>query len=354
MNPLVKLCQDLIKINSVTGNEKEILLFIEEMLNKEKIEFQRITLSENRWNIFAVKGNKRPGTLFCGHCDTVPFNDLWTREPFHAEIEGDKLFGLGSSDMKSGLAAIIYAFINTDSDNLNGLLITVGEESGNFDGMKAATKTDLLEDFSEAIVADTSGMEIVVEQSGVFEVEVTITSPARHTRDFYDNINPIHEAAKLITMINDNFSKINLVSKLGNRPILSINQIKGGFANNIVPSQVSFFIDRRVSPLEKLEDVERFFIQCFKEVPNLKWELVEKLPSVNNVDSKLAKKLVSLSKLEVTSSAGVSEIVFLIEKGIDAVFFGPGTKGEAHKSNESIFVKDIIRYNEIIKKIMER
>ncbi len=354
MNEVVKLCQELVKINSVTGNEKEILIFIEKLLQNNLIEFQRIPVSEGRWNIFAKKGTKKPGILFSGHCDTVPFSDKWTRDPLNSEIIDGRMFGLGSSDMKSGLASIIHAFIRTDSEYLNGLLVTVGEEGGNFDGMKAAVKSEILNDFSQAVISDTSGLDIVVEQSGLLDYEVKISARARHSRDLFDGVNPIHEAAKLITELNNLFDENSFISNLGNRPIMTVNKFNGGIATNVIPPEVIFYIDRRISPLENMEDVEHFFLRNFKRCSNLDWRIVEKLPSVDNTNSKVAQEIKSIKNLKLSTSGGISEIVFLVNEGIDAVFFGPGDRDKAHTADESVTVESLITHNKIMVDLMLR
>ena len=356
---LIKLTQDLIKINSVTGNEKEILLFIECILSNNEINFQRIKVSENRWNIFATKGSGNNGILFSGHCDTVPFSNKWVRNPFGATIEEDRIFGLGASDMKSGLASIIQAFISTESSSLNGLLITVGEESGTFDVMRSAVSSGLLSVFNQSIISDTSSLDVIIEQSGLFNIEITISGMARHSRSFYNGTNPIHDAAKLISRLVADFERYNnpeKTSKFGNKPILTVNKIEGGIANNVIPPEITFFIDRRISPLENIKEVESFFSEKLLGYSNVVWKIKGKVPSVDNSNSKIAQNIIESSekKLNLATSNGVSEIVFLVEKGIDAIFFGPGDKDKAHTSDESCSINNIISHNVIMRKLMAR
>ncbi len=358
---IVKLCKNLISIDSTTKNETKILKYIEQLLKENNIEFERIPVSKNRWNIFAKKGFGSSGVLFCGHCDTVPKTETWTMNPFEPKIKNDKLFGLGASDMKCGLAALLYCFINDKSDNNNGLLVTVGEEAGGFDGVNSFIKGNSLNNFKFALVADTSEFNIITEQSGLAGIDVTVHSKQRHTKNFYESNNPIHDATKIIVKLTEEFERIktNKTTPLGNTPILSINKICSGIKTNIIPNNCTFSIDRRVSPNEELSEIEEFYENCFKKFKNISWKKRTWLQSAKNEENELVKHIKRISKtlkktVKCETSIGVSEMIFLRNAGLKVVTFGPGLKKQAHTANEFIYIKDIKDYCTIISEIMER
>jgi succinyl-diaminopimelate desuccinylase len=110
------LLTSLIKISSHKSNELEVGLFLSELLKMHGFNVSEQRVAGNRLNIFAAKGSVGRPVLFYGHMDTVPLVNGWTRDPFEAEIEGNKLYGLGAYDMKGGITAFIDACINTQAN----------------------------------------------------------------------------------------------------------------------------------------------------------------------------------------------------------------------------------------------
>jgi len=116
----VKLTQELVRINSENppGNEKEIAKFIRDYLDDLKIPVKLIKFDRNRFNVIASLG-KGDGLMLAGHTDTVPTGDPknWKFNPFGGKIVDDKIYGRGSTDMKSGLAAILTAVKKFKKEN---------------------------------------------------------------------------------------------------------------------------------------------------------------------------------------------------------------------------------------------
>ena len=100
----IKLTKNLIKINSTNPGkfEKDVFNFVETLLNK-KINKKKYLLNKNRPNLVIKIGNKnKDNVLFIGHLDTVPFGQLkWKYDPIGARELNGKIYGRGSTDMKS-------------------------------------------------------------------------------------------------------------------------------------------------------------------------------------------------------------------------------------------------------------
>ena len=132
---VVNLAAELIQCPSVTPKEAGALELIEDLFRNTDFEIHRIDRSGVS-NLFLRWGEKKLPTLgFCGHVDVVPPGDLkkWEFEPFSGRIVGDVLFGRGSVDMKSAVAAFCIAAIKYSKQakpNFSIILMITGDEEG--------------------------------------------------------------------------------------------------------------------------------------------------------------------------------------------------------------------------------
>src|SRR5581483_5110913 len=148
----VELARDLIRIDTVNppGHELDCVLLLEELLQRHHFRTRRHEFAEGRANLVADFNGEldKPGLAFTGHVDTVPLGAAaWTFDPLGAEVVDDRLYGRGSSDMKSGVAAFIAAACKAASDGeIKGrlsLIITAGEETGCLGARELASSCDL-------------------------------------------------------------------------------------------------------------------------------------------------------------------------------------------------------------------
>ncbi|MCP4686874.1 MAG: M20 family metallopeptidase, partial [Desulfobacterales bacterium] len=113
LNPLA-LTRELLAMNTVNppGNERDCAEFLGSMLERGGFEIEYFEFDEKRTSLIAAlhgAGGETP-ICFTGHMDTVPLGNVpWRSDPFAGESDGDKLYGRGASDMKSGVAAMIAA-----------------------------------------------------------------------------------------------------------------------------------------------------------------------------------------------------------------------------------------------------
>ena len=113
---VVEFLSELIKVDSVNppGNEKNAALLASRKLAESGISSEVMDVDReelNRANLYAKMGDTSQGPvlLYSGHFDVVPAGEGWVHDPFGAEIEGDLMYGRGTSDMKAGDAAMIMA-----------------------------------------------------------------------------------------------------------------------------------------------------------------------------------------------------------------------------------------------------
>lgn len=111
----IAILQDIVRIKSVNDNEGEVAVYLKNLLESYGIEGKLISYANGRDNLVASykKGNEGKVLGLSGHMDVVAAGDesMWSCKPFSAEIKGNRLYGRGTTDMKSGLAAMVIAMI---------------------------------------------------------------------------------------------------------------------------------------------------------------------------------------------------------------------------------------------------
>src|SRR5688572_14402844 len=165
MNDPIDLLARLIEAKSYSGQEGPAADAVERFLRDAGCTPRRIG-----HNVIAEKGRGPRGLLFNSHLDTVPATERWTRDPWKAVVEGDRMYGLGSTDAKSCVAAMASAFVAAADPGDSGRLIftaTVEEESGGGgkpNGME--TMLPMLGPLAGAIVGEPTKLNICNGQRG--------------------------------------------------------------------------------------------------------------------------------------------------------------------------------------------
>lgn len=209
----VSLLQNLIRRPSVTPTEAGVFDVLEQALvplgfNCTRVQFE----GDGSYpvdNLFATRGTAGKHLLFCGHTDVVPPGDGWRHDPFSATIEDGLLYGRGSADMKSGIAAFIGALARAgDTNGRVSLAITNDEEADSINGidklLKWAAERGHRYDF--AIVGEPSatalvGDSIKIGRRGSFSGRITITGVQGHVAYPDRARNPLPVLAACVTAL---------------------------------------------------------------------------------------------------------------------------------------------------------
>ena len=164
MDEVVQALRDIVKMNTVNGAEKQVTDYIAALLAKHNIESKLIEYAPGRASLVAEIGDGHgPVVGFDGHADIVALGDAakWKVDALSATIKDNLMIGRGTSDMKSGLMAGVWAMIHLKDQNvpLHGtlrLMATVGEEYGQY-GAKQLGEAGYAQDLQTLIVGEPSG-----------------------------------------------------------------------------------------------------------------------------------------------------------------------------------------------------
>lgn len=367
MSESINIAKELISINSITPNDNGCLELIENQLKPIGFNLKRYD-SNGVSNLYAKRGTQGPLVVFAGHTDVVPPGPIekWNSDPFVPTEENGILYGRGSADMKSSLAAIVVAIKEYVHENPNhqgtiGLFITSDEEGIAIDGTKKIVEAFLHDkqevDFcivGEPTSAEVFGDTIKNGRRGSLSATMIIKGTQGHIAYPHLIDNPIHKVSSII----DELKKISWDNGNVHFPKTSwqVSNINGGTgATNVVPGNVEVKFNFRHStectPDQLKHDVESVVKKHSKD-----YELIWDIPSEPYLTEKgiltetLSESIDTVLGVtpEISTTGGTSDGRFISKICSQVVEFGPINKS-IHKINEHINIKNIDQLKEIYK-----
>lgn len=285
----VKFLQQLVRIPSPTGQEEEVALCIGKKLTDEGLEVQYPTMVPHRPNLLCEwKGGKGKTLLFSGHMDVFPPEGSPSRDPWSGEIEGDRLYARGSTDMKAGDAAgtLAMVFLKRMGFTPKGTMalgLNCDEEQGSKAGLlycisQGLFKADL------AIVMEASEDTIIVNTDGRIAWKVTIHSDGWHAGTRVPGkVDSLQMAHELIGKIYDYDRMLFKERYFGGREFgasIAVTGVSAGFEGrtvNMHPATTTIWIDRRYTKGETIESATKELKDMIESVPGVagRYELEE-------------------------------------------------------------------------------
>lgn len=323
---ITSLLEELVNIESITGNEPDLVEFLSRRLEGAGYRITRQEITSGRHNLLAVKGT--PRILFCTHTDTVaPFL------PFSSD--GKILRGRGACDAKGSMATMLLAGEKLASEGREdiGFLFVAGEETSS-DGAKKAGELGL--DTEYIILGEPTDNRIASSQKGTLVFRVEIKGQAGHSALPFSGRSAVHKMAAVV--------KGWLDADWGSDPsrgenTLNIGTVRGGMAPNVIaPGCVAEGIFRVAT---SVEEVRRIMMRDIERDSDIE---VTILSSSEPLD------LTGVPGLEHTVVSFGSDAPYL--SGISRVIMcGPGSIRFAHSEDEQISIGELLEGVEVYRKI---
>lgn len=377
-NELIEFTQSLIQIKSLSGQEQEIIKFIEKRMIALGYDEVRI---DSMGNLLGRIGNGPKTILFDSHVDTVDVKDedQWEIPPFSGRIVDGRLHGRGSVDMKSSVAASIYAgAVAKRSGFADGKTIyvscTVFEEDCDGENLKHLFKElDLTPDY--VVICEPSNNVITLGHKGKAQIAIKTQGVSAHGSAPEKGHNAIYEMAEIIQRVEK--TNLELPKKDGMKGTLVMSRISSVSASlNAVPSECEVYLDRRMIPGET-EAAIRAEMDALIQGKKATWEVgTLHRKSWTGLDIKydpfhLAWKIDpehELSQACITAYQACfglepgeydfwdfsTNAVTPVSLGIPTIGFGPGEYKLAHMRNENCDVNQILEACNFYARVMER
>lgn len=376
---LTEFDQQLIRIKSYSGQEEEIIKFIERKMNS--LGYDEVVI-DTMGNLLGRIGDGGKSILFDSHVDTVEVHDEveWDVPPFGGEIVDGRLYGRGSVDMKSSVAASVYAGVLAKKMGFTSgktvyVSCTVFEEDCDGENLKHLFKElNLKPDY--VVVCEPSNNKIALGHKGKAQISIKTHGVSAHGSAPEKGVNAIYEMAEIIQRVEK--TNAELMKKDKPRGTLVMSRISSVSASlNAVPSECEVYLDRRTIPGETEEIIRREIDELVKDL-KATWEVgtlrrtswtgmditYEPFHSAWRID--LDHELTQACIAAYRETFGIeptgyefwdfsTNAVTPVSLGIPTIGFGPGDDKLAHMRNENCKVSQIIEacsfYTWLINKI---
>lgn len=335
----ISLLQNLISTPSFSREESATADIWEEWLKENKAgDVKR--LYNNVYVLSRHYDPSKPILMLNSHHDTVHPAGSYTRDPFSPDIEGDKLYGLGSNDAGASGAALAMAFMALKDDNtlpVNLLLaITAAEEVMGELGMRAflpyLAENGLTPDM--ALVGEPTGMQAAIAERGLLVLDCVAKGKAGHAAR-NEGINAFYRAIEDIDCLR-NFAPANTSEILG--PIkVSVTMINCGTQHNVVPDTCSYVADIRTTDAYSNEETVGLLREC------VKWsELTPRSTRVHaSVIAKSHPLVKAATELGKTTFISPTTSDMALMHGIPSLKMGPGESSRSHSADEYVCLSEI-------------
>lgn len=335
----VELLKRLIATPSTSREESATAFIWEAWLRAEGVDnVQRI--HNNVYAVAPMFNPSRPTLMLNSHHDTVRPAASYTRNPFSADIEGERLYGLGSNDAGASGVALAATFVElckcVDLPVNLIFAITAAEEVMGELGMRAflphLAETSLTPHM--VLVGEPTGMQPAVAERGLLVLDGVTPGKSGHAAR-NEGINAIYRAMEDIEALRS-FAAPKVSTILG--PIkVNVTMINAGTQHNVVPDRCTFVTDVRTTDAYSNEETVELLRKC------VKWtELTPRSTrvhaSVIPMEHPLVKSAVALGRVPFVSPT-TSDMALM--HGIHSLKMGPGESSRSHTADEFVLISEI-------------
>lgn len=362
MQEAVRFLQEMIQLDSSNppGNEHRVSEMLAARCEQNGIPYRIIDVEENRSNFeMVLKGNgKEKGKMvFCGHMDTVlPGEQPWEHSPFSGEIVGDRMYGRGTSDMKSGLAAMFLAvesLIKEGKELTRDIVFlgTAGEEVDSC-GARKYLEFDDFQDVDALIIGEPTKEKVVTGHKGALWLQIITKGKTAHGSMPDMGINAVEWMTKVVDVLDTLKSKWKISAGPLGESSLAVTKIDGGVQTNVIPDYCTLNVDIRSVPPqshnELIDELTSRLEELFSgdQAPDFEVNmLLDRASVLTDKSARIISLAMELKKDH--SEHGVSyytdAAVLNSDSRIPTLIYGPGDEKMAHQPNEYVDIPAYLR-----------
>ena len=300
---------------------------------------------DNGESLLYAKRDGKPPVLLAGHTDTVP-----AQHNLPVRIEDGAVHGLGSTDMKGGLAGddrladwATHAELSYDL----GLLFFPREEVGPDENPLPAIfeATPVVDEAALVICLEPTDNTLQLGCLGNLVARVVFEGRAAHSARPWLGVNAVELALEGLRRVFD-LEPLDIdVDGLIFREVLSVTQIHGGIATNVIPARCEAILNFRYAPTRTMAEAET----RVRELVGLELEVLQHSPAAHvALRSPLVERLRDAGGFEVQPKQAWTNVADFAARGLDAVNLGPGATRYAHAADEQVSIAELARTYEAL------
>jgi succinyl-diaminopimelate desuccinylase len=332
VHDLARLALELVNIPSVSRQEQRVTAWIADRV--AALPHLRVLHRQDDAVVFGPAG--RPDVVLAGHSDTVP-----EQGNFPGRLEDGHVHGLGAADMKGSLAVMLALAAGLDAPGLRPLFVIFGREelpvaesvlTGLFATCPAILEARL------AVMMEPTANRLQLGCLGNVKASLEFHGVAAHSARPWLGVNAIHEAVRGLRRVADAAPEEVVLDGLPFREVVSVTEIAGGIANNVIPDRVVCGLNYRYAGHRTPAGAEARLRELVG--PDGELRVLSNAPSapVSAVNPLLG-RLRAAGDLAIEPKQAWTPVAEFAAHGLDAVNFGPGDPELAHRRDERVGVE---------------
>ena len=325
---LLKLCQ----IPSPTGEEKALCDYIQTRLS-QSLATRRLSRFYDSLIVHVAEQPGKPRVALVGHLDTV-----CARHDGGVRVEGNKLYGAGAADMKSGLAVMVELAERIDFTHLpfDLTMIFYEQEEGPFKGNRLGSILDHYRELSTldlAVCLEPSDNEMQLGAMGSIHATLTCLGRSAHSARPWQGENAIYKAAALLQKLQ--MFEPHEVECDGHsfKEVMTPTLIQGGRARNVVADEVEINLNYRFAPGQSLDEAVANLSHLLGNCCMV--QVTDRAPAGRpHADHGLVQHLSQCGVSGIRTKQAWTDVARFDAAGVPGVNLGPGAASQAHQPNE--------------------
>lgn len=372
---VITILQHMLQTNTVNppGNELPLAAWIASELQNDTIEARVVDMGANRGNVIGrIAGSgQRKALVLDGHLDVVsPGKQAWNHDPFSGDIVDGKIYDRGTSDMKSGVAAMLQAVkeVKREGLPLKGDLIICASSDEETDSLGAIdfVTHGSLKHAGAIVIGEPTENGITIAEKGCLWLRFTTYGKTSHGSMPAAGVNAILHMNALLNELQQysfHFTPHSLLSA----PTMNVSLIDGGVKTNVVPDTCHLTVDFRTLPGmshdELIADFKGIFQKLQQTYPDFHGtiDIIGNRPPVETSPSHPFVTLCQEAVQEATGNrpaptgfSGYTDAAAFVHTGLPIIICGPGSLSLAHQPNEYAVIANIEQAVQIYKAIIKK
>lgn len=319
-----------------------------------QVRLQPVPGHARKFNVIASRGAGPDPLVIAGHTDTVPFDEEgWGTDPFTATRMNDRIYGLGSCDMKGFFAVVLEALRNSSAKQQKQpvvIIATADEESGMAGARELVAQGERFG--RHVLIGEPTGLVPIRAHKGIFMLRIILRGRSGHSSDpalGRSALDGMHAVLNALHALRQEFAARYSDSRFKvPAPTLNFGRITGGDNPNRICARCELDIDLRLTPGMRLESARARVIECVDRAlsgRDLEVEYVSLFDGVDPMDTAADDPLLQACEKHTGCRSGVvsfaTEAPLFAGLGMSAVVLGPGDIAVAHQPDEYLEVASV-------------
>ena len=279
----------------------------------------------------------------------------WTKPVFQGLIENGKMYGIGASDMKGGVAAILYAVALLKRRGIISKksiqIVLTADEEWEYRGAKNLVEEGYFDRTDFLIITEPSNLQVSSGEKGELWIRAKFYGKSAHGSTPEAGINTIIPGSEFVVNVTERYEKIFEADPFWGKTSMNIGQFHGGVQVNIVPNYSEIELDFRVISEEDKEKAVELVRKTGKEIAkNYKVRFAEDIfnyhpPIFTSLDNPYVEKFLKASGIKevIITKYCTDGATIIPKKKIPFIIFGPGNIAQAHQNDEYIELESLYR-----------